>query len=114
MVVTALKVVHKYNETMDGVDLGDQLLLKFEPQFKSIKLIRKVFFNLLTTATGILVNAHFWYRNSFLVQTKMDHVRFQHSIIKGLIGPTGMGFPQSHETEHRQSYDRTLHHHSLI
>ena len=82
MVVTALKVVHKYNETMDGVDLGDQLLLKFEPQFKSIKLIRKVLFNLLTTATGILVNAHFWYRNSFLVQTKMDHVRFQHSIIK--------------------------------
>ena len=53
LVVTAPSVVHKYNETMGGVDLGDQLLLKFEPQFKSIKLWRKILFNLLTTATGI-------------------------------------------------------------
>ena len=53
MVVTVTSVVHKYNETMGGVDMGDQLLLKFEPQFKSIKLWKKILFYLLTTATGI-------------------------------------------------------------
>ncbi|VDI22971.1 Hypothetical predicted protein [Mytilus galloprovincialis] len=40
-VVSAPSVVHKYNQTMGGVDLGDQLLLKFEPQFKGVKLWRK-------------------------------------------------------------------------
>lgn len=56
MVVTAPSVVHKYNDTMGGVDLGDQLLLKFEPQFKGVKLWRKILFNLLTTATGICIS----------------------------------------------------------
>jgi hypothetical protein len=52
MEVTAPNVVHTYNETMGGVDLGDQLLLKFEPQFKGVKLWRKMLFNLLVTASG--------------------------------------------------------------
>ena len=32
MVVTVPSVEHKYNETTGGVDLGDQLLLKFDLQ----------------------------------------------------------------------------------
>ncbi|CAG2214378.1 unnamed protein product [Mytilus edulis] len=82
-VVSAPSVVHKYNQTMGGVDLGDQLLLKFEPQFKSVKLWRKILFNLLTTAT---VNAYICYRNCFLVQRKLDHVKFQNAVVRGLIG----------------------------
>ena len=34
IVVTAPSVLHKYNETTVGVDLGDQLLLNMETQFK--------------------------------------------------------------------------------
>ncbi|CAC5400023.1 unnamed protein product [Mytilus coruscus] len=82
-VVSAPSVVHKYNQTMGGVDLGDQLLLKFEPQFKGVKLWRKILFNLLTTAT---VNAYICYRNCFLVQRKLDHVKFQNAVVRGLIG----------------------------
>ncbi|CAG2210332.1 unnamed protein product [Mytilus edulis] len=82
-VVSAPSVVHKYNQTMGGVDLGDQLLLKFEPQFKGVKLWRKILFNLLTTAT---VNAYICYRNYFLVQRKLDHVKFQNAVVRGLIG----------------------------
>ena len=52
MEMTAPNVVHTYNETMGGVDLGDQLSLKFEPQFKGVKLWRKILFNLLVTASG--------------------------------------------------------------
>jgi hypothetical protein len=32
---------------MGGFDLGDQLLLKFEPQFKGVKLWRKILFQTL-------------------------------------------------------------------
>lgn len=63
-VVSAPSVVHKYNQTMGGVDLGDQLLLKFEPQFKGVKLWRKILFNLLTTATGM---SHLKHLQAFLV-----------------------------------------------
>ncbi|VDI04490.1 Hypothetical predicted protein [Mytilus galloprovincialis] len=52
-VVKAPALVHKYNETMGGVDL---------------------------------VNAYICYRNTFVVQKKMDHLTFQQEIIQGLIG----------------------------
>ena len=47
-------VVDKYNHTMGGVDLGDQLILQFEPQFKSLKMWRKLLFHCLVTAAGIV------------------------------------------------------------
>lgn len=47
-------VVEKYNHTMGGVDLGDQLILQFEPQFKSKKMWRKLLFHCLVTAAGIV------------------------------------------------------------
>lgn len=66
-VVKAPGVVHKYNETMGGVDLGDQLMAQYEPQFRSIKFWKKIFFSFLMMAagngftTGILVNVLFEY-----------------------------------------------------
>ena len=61
--MTAPSVMHTYmyNETMGGVDLGDQLLLKFEPQFKGVKLWRKILFNLLVTASGTCTLFHVCY-----------------------------------------------------
>lgn len=47
-------VVETYNHTMGGVDLGDQLILQFEPQFKSLKMWRKLLFHSLVTAAGIV------------------------------------------------------------
>ena len=44
--------VKRYNFTMGGVDLGDQLLLQFEPNFKSVKMWRKLLFHQLVTAAG--------------------------------------------------------------
>ncbi|VDH96444.1 Hypothetical predicted protein [Mytilus galloprovincialis] len=82
-VVKAPSLVHKYNETMGGVDLGDQFIAQYEPQFRSLKLWKKILFNLLMTAT---VNAYICYRNTFVVQKKMDHLTFQQEIIQGLIG----------------------------
>ena len=63
MELTAPSVMHTYmyNETMGGVDLGDQLLLKFEPQFKGVKLWRKILFNLLVTASGTCTLFHVCY-----------------------------------------------------
>ena len=52
MELTAPSILHNYNETMGGVDLGDKLSLKIEPQFKGVKLWRKILFNLLVTALG--------------------------------------------------------------
>ncbi|CAC5388546.1 unnamed protein product [Mytilus coruscus] len=37
-VVNAPALVHKYNETMGGVDLGDQFIAQYESQFRSLKL----------------------------------------------------------------------------
>ncbi|XP_063433722.1 piggyBac transposable element-derived protein 4-like [Mytilus trossulus] len=82
-VVKAPALVHKYNETMGGVDLGDQFIAQNEPQFRSLKLWKKILFNLLMTAT---VNAYICYRNTFVVQKKMNHLTFQQEIIQGLIG----------------------------
>lgn len=45
-IVKAPGVVHKYNETMGGVDLGDQLMAQYEPQFWSTKFWKKIFFSL--------------------------------------------------------------------
>lgn len=42
-IVKAPEVVHKYNETMGGVDLGDQLMTQYEPQFRSTKFWKKIF-----------------------------------------------------------------------
>jgi hypothetical protein len=45
--VNAPSVVHKYNETMGGVDLGDQLIGQYEPQFRSLKLWKNIFLRLI-------------------------------------------------------------------
>ena len=45
---TFASVVDKYNHTMGGVDLGDQLILQFEPQFKSLKCGENCFFTVLS------------------------------------------------------------------
>ncbi|CAC5420054.1 unnamed protein product [Mytilus coruscus] len=82
-VVNAPALVHKYNETMGGVDLGDQFIAQYEPQFRSLKLWKKILFNLLMTAT---VNAYICYKNTFVIQKKMDHLTFQQEIVQDLIG----------------------------
>jgi hypothetical protein len=51
-VVRTPQVAKLYNETMGGVDLGDQLLALYEPTFRSEKLWKKILFNLLSTAAG--------------------------------------------------------------
>ena len=53
-VVKAPLVVHdhKYNQTMSGVDLGDQLISQYDHQFKSVKLWKKMLFNFFMTAAG--------------------------------------------------------------
>lgn len=76
-------VVEKYNHTMGGVDLGDQLILQFEPQFKSKKMWRKLLFHCLVTAA---VNAFICYRDTFLVQQKMNHLKFHQQLCQELIG----------------------------
>ena len=50
--MTIPEVVERYNRTMGGVDRGDQLILQFEPHFRSVKLWKKILFNLLVTAAG--------------------------------------------------------------
>jgi hypothetical protein len=40
-VVKAPLVVHKYNQTMGGVDLGDQLISQYDHHFRSAKYIWK-------------------------------------------------------------------------
>ena len=45
-------VASLYNRSMGGVDLGDQLLAVYDPQVRSVKMWKKVFINLLLTATG--------------------------------------------------------------
>lgn len=82
-VVKAPGVVHKYNETMGGVDLGDQLMAQYEPQFRSIKFWKKIFFSFLMMAA---VNAYICYKSSFVIRKKMDHLQFQKKIVKGLLG----------------------------
>ena len=39
---------------MEGVDLWDKLILQFEPQFKCLKIWRKLLFHGLVTAAGIV------------------------------------------------------------
>ena len=34
-------LIHTYNETMGGVDLGDQLLTVYDPDIRSVKLWKK-------------------------------------------------------------------------
>jgi len=51
-VVKAPLVVHKYNQTMGGVDLGDQLISQYDQQFRSVKLWKKILFNFFMTAAG--------------------------------------------------------------
>jgi hypothetical protein len=53
-VVKAPLVVHKYNQTMGGVDLGDQLISQYDHQFRSVKLWKKILFNFFMTAAGIV------------------------------------------------------------
>jgi len=45
-------VVLLYNNTMGGVDLGDQLLQEYHPNMRSIKMWKKLLMNFLVTATG--------------------------------------------------------------
>jgi hypothetical protein len=51
-VVKAPPVVHKYNQTMGGVDLGDQLIFQYDHQFRSVKLWKKILFNFFMTEAG--------------------------------------------------------------
>ena len=63
-----------------------------------------------------LVNAYICYKNSFLVQTnyKMDHVKFQQSIIKGLIGNHRDGNARrGRKPSIADPLRESLHHHSL-
>lgn len=76
-------VVEKYNHTMGGVDLGNQLILQFEPQFKSLKMWRKLLFHCLVTAA---VNAFICYRYTFLVQQTKNHLKFHQQVCQKLIG----------------------------
>ncbi|CAG2252077.1 unnamed protein product [Mytilus edulis] len=75
--------VKRYNFTMGGVDLGDQLLLQFEPNFKSVKMWRKLLFHQLVTAA---VNAFICYKRTFVVETKLDHLKFHQQLCQDLIG----------------------------
>ncbi|CAC5395925.1 unnamed protein product [Mytilus coruscus] len=74
--------VKSYNYTMGGVDLGDQLL-QFEPYFKSVKMWRKLLFNQLVTAA---VNAFICYKRTFVVETKLDHLKFHQQLCQDLLG----------------------------
>ena len=60
--VNAPSVVHRYilyNENMGGVDLADQLIEQYEPQFRSLKLWKQILFSLLMMASGRFMNAIF-------------------------------------------------------
>lgn len=50
--VRAPETVHRYNYNMGGVDVGDQMLLRYEPNMKSMKMWRKMLIHLIMTATG--------------------------------------------------------------
>ncbi|XP_061170531.1 piggyBac transposable element-derived protein 4-like [Saccostrea echinata] len=76
-------IIDTYNLAMGGVDLGDQLILQFEPQFKSLKMWRKLLFHSLVTAA---VYAYICYRDSFIVQYKMDHLKFHQQLCQELTG----------------------------
>lgn len=55
----APEIVHRYNDTMGAVDLGDQLIAAYEPHFRSLKLWKKILIHLLVTATGTSKLHHF-------------------------------------------------------
>ena len=48
-----------YNYTMGGVDVGDEMIQQFEPQFNSLKIWRKMLFNFLLQLQVHLFILHF-------------------------------------------------------
>lgn len=84
-IVKAPGVVHKYNETMGGVDLGDQLMAQYEPQFRSTKFWKKIFFSLwwpqvMILHTGIRVNLKVEYSNIVSYWTNNIYFHFERFI----------------------------------
>ena len=60
------------------------------------------------------VTGYICYKNSFLVHTKMDHVKFQQSILKGLIGTHRDGNGRrGRNTSIADPMTEPLHHQSL-
>lgn len=44
--------VSLYNQTMGGVDLGDQLIQEYSPDMRQLKMWKRILWNGLTTAAG--------------------------------------------------------------
>ena len=47
------EVIKHYNKFMGGVDKGDQMILLYDPDLRSVKLWRKILLNILLTASGM-------------------------------------------------------------
>lgn len=68
---------------MGGKDVGDQMLLRYKPHMKSLKMLRKILIHRIMTAT---VNAYICYKAIYQLQEKMQHIDFQKRLIEGLTG----------------------------
>ncbi|CAC5365771.1 unnamed protein product [Mytilus coruscus] len=77
------KVVDIYNRKMGSVDLADQHIQVYDPDFRSVKLWKKLFINMILRVIG---NAYVLYQRNRRLLHKMTRMEFHSQIYHQLIG----------------------------
>ncbi|KAJ8318238.1 hypothetical protein KUTeg_003329 [Tegillarca granosa] len=72
-----------YNKLMGGVDLGDSMIQTYDPDFRSLKMWKRVLVNLLLR---IVVNAYIIYKQNRGFRQKMNRFEFTMTLCQELIG----------------------------